>query len=504
MTDAISSSSIMIGDINNNSGSMTASSDDAVTAHSDDDGVHSSSTTKDMSSVDDTDNDNGTSFDEVVGNIVAEFSIPETTTRETCNSSSSSFDQTTLALQYSQQPLLHSKSVDALFDNNNNNKPALPSVGVLAADNNSSKGSDDDNTNYYSTTSCMAAIDMMKTKCSGVVIKGNAVNNINDDTRNINDTMDMSSVDDFYDNDEEMANAIPVTNMASSSGSPFGSSNNKKRSKKLGGTAAIAAASAKSSRRSNRRDNFRRNVILAVAISTTLIVLVGLGLGLSTRGNRSTTNAEDSECIQLAENGQCVSNPTYMSVHCPIACDESGIESVSTPFGGSSTLLDNDSNDVTLILPNDTNKPSPMPTTKIPTLIPTTSTPSTSHMPTYSPSASPSDSPSVSPTSTPSSSPTYNPTITSSPTKPFIPGDLSNVEFDIRMSSGLSVKKIAQSGRIPQLGNCVGFCNVPSQRTFHAMMDGAGIVELEDGGFVYVSNSEIRYDNCCVISVYTG
>ena len=62
------------------------------------------------------------------------------------------------------------------------------------------------------------------------------------------------------------------------------------------------------------------------------------------------------------------------------------------------------------------------------------------------------------------------------------------------MSSGLSVKKIAQTGVRPQFVN-----GVSSSIRFHGMMDGAGIIKLphddendDDGGYVYVSNSEIE------------
>ena len=75
--------------------------------------------------------------------------------------------------------------------------------------------------------------------------------------------------------------------------------------------------------------------------------------------------------------------------------------------------------------------------------------------------------------------------MTSSPTVDFTPGDLAitHTELDIRMSSGLSVKQIAQTGQSPLPNG--------GTQSFHAMMDGAGIAKLPDGGYVYVSNSEI-------------
>ena len=55
------------------------------------------------------------------------------------------------------------------------------------------------------------------------------------------------------------------------------------------------------------------------------------------------------------------------------------------------------------------------------------------------------------------------------------------------------MKKIAQTGVRPQFVN-----GVSSSIRFHGMMDGAGIIKLppdeneNDGGYVYVSNSEIE------------
>ena len=61
-----------------------------------------------------------------------------------------------------------------------------------------------------------------------------------------------------------------------------------------------------------------------------------------------------------------------------------------------------------------------------------------------------------------------------------------NEVLDIRMSTGLSVRKIAQTGSFTRYAN-----GKESNERFHAQMDGAGVVGLPDGGWVYVSNSEI-------------
>lgn len=54
------------------------------------------------------------------------------------------------------------------------------------------------------------------------------------------------------------------------------------------------------------------------------------------------------------------------------------------------------------------------------------------------------------------------------------------------MSSGLSVRQVAQTGQFPRLRG-----GGMAATVFHSMMDGAGIVGLGGGGYVYVSNSEI-------------
>jgi len=190
------------------------------------------------------------------------------------------------------------------------------------------------------------------------------------------------------------------------------------------------------------RDNFRRNVILAVSISVVLIALVGVGLGVSARKGDDDSSKESS----------ATSETTIIGV---------------------------------VLIPDEE--------TDTPTLTPTISVQPSTSPPSLSPSKSPSKKPSVSPSEVPTSSPvtpsptlspSTPPTLTQSPTVDFTPGDLAitHTELDIRMSSGLSVKQIAQTGQSPLPGGT---------QSFHAMMDGAGIVKLPDGGYVYVSNSEI-------------
>ena len=65
------------------------------------------------------------------------------------------------------------------------------------------------------------------------------------------------------------------------------------------------------------------------------------------------------------------------------------------------------------------------------------------------------------------------------------------------MSSGLSVKLIAKSGELTEYGD-----GSSSNQPFHGMMDGAGIVRLPDGGYVYISNSEEESGDGGVYGLY--
>ena len=254
---------------------------------------------------------------------------------------------------------------------------------------------------------------------------------------NINETMELSDDDLEAGGDRtpprQVEKAIPIATPPSSP-----SRSKAHRQKQLGGAASTAGSMSPTR---GRRDNFRRNVILAVSLSIVLIALVGVGLGVSAK------KGDDSS-------------------------KESSATSETTIIG-------------VVLIPDEE--------TDTPTLTPTISVQPSTTPPSLSPSKSPSRKPSVSPSEVPTSSPvTPNPTLspstpptlTHSPTVDFTPGDLAitHTELDIRMSSGLSVKQIAQTGQSPLPGGT---------QSFHAMMDGAGIVKLPDGGYVYVSNSEI-------------
>ena len=117
----------------------------------------------------------------------------------------------------------------------------------------------------------------------------------------------------------------------------------------------------------------------------------------------------------------------------------------------------------------------------------------------YSSIQPPSDAPttSVSPTQFPSIS--YVPTLSPTMKNPYYFGTefLTVPSLGIEMSTGLNVKLIARTGRKVQYAN-----GDESDIEWHTRSDGAGIIELEDGGYVYMSNSEEDDGNGGVYGLY--
>eukprot|EP00985_Skeletonema_marinoi_P005302 scaffold2286_cov140-Skeletonema_marinoi.AAC.2 len=76
------------------------------------------------------------------------------------------------------------------------------------------------------------------------------------------------------------------------------------------------------------------------------------------------------------------------------------------------------------------------------------------------------------------------------PTKQFLPGELllTNEQLGIELSSGLEAKLIASSGKKLTLVD-----DKESFLSFHSRFDGAGVIDLGERGYVYVSNSEETY-----------
>lgn len=71
----------------------------------------------------------------------------------------------------------------------------------------------------------------------------------------------------------------------------------------------------------------------------------------------------------------------------------------------------------------------------------------------------------------------------------FIPGDLSVRALGLRLARGLKVKLLARAGRKIELTSPEAEFS-PSSLAFHTNPDGAAVIELDDGGWAYVSNAE--------------
>jgi hypothetical protein len=84
--------------------------------------------------------------------------------------------------------------------------------------------------------------------------------------------------------------------------------------------------------------------------------------------------------------------------------------------------------------------------------------------------------------------PTPPPTPTP-PTPSFALGELTVSNLGLRLSEGLSVKIIARFGQRVPLTSPQSNSNL-SNLKFHGNPDGAGVFELDDGGYMYLSNAE--------------
>jgi len=119
---------------------------------------------------------------------------------------------------------------------------------------------------------------------------------------------------------------------------------------------------------------------------------------------------------------------------------------------------------------------------------------------TESPTPFPSNFPTLShpPSNEPS---TAEPTLSHAPSleTAFVRGDLLQYvpQLGIRMCTGMNVRLIARAGRKVTFAN-----GKKSNLNFHGMPDGAAIFPLSEGGYVYVSNSEMRNSEGGVYGVY--
>lgn len=73
---------------------------------------------------------------------------------------------------------------------------------------------------------------------------------------------------------------------------------------------------------------------------------------------------------------------------------------------------------------------------------------------------------------------------------PFVPGELTIKQEGLRLSTGLKVTVLARAGEPVKFTSPDRLSRESSIR-FHAEPDGAAVFELDDGGWVYMSNSEL-------------
>jgi hypothetical protein len=125
-----------------------------------------------------------------------------------------------------------------------------------------------------------------------------------------------------------------------------------------------------------------------------------------------------------------------------------------------------------------------------PSSSPSTPKPTPNPVLSSSPTFTPSFQPTVVSTAPPSASkvPTTTPSVSPSIFVLFTYGEsfYNDNSLGIMISVGLTAKRIAQTGSRVDYANG-GRSNI----LYHPMMDGAGIVPLPDGGYVYMSNSEV-------------
>ena len=106
----------------------------------------------------------------------------------------------------------------------------------------------------------------------------------------------------------------------------------------------------------------------------------------------------------------------------------------------------------------------------------------------------------ISVTNSPMMTPSYRPMSNDDPTDvTFRRGDLMKdlTRFGIKVSKGVTVRAIAYSGRYVNLA-----AGTKSTLPFHSSPDGAAVFPLTNGGYVYVSNSEVTEKRGGVYGVY--
>ena len=251
---------------------------------------------------------------------------------------------------------------------------------------------------------------------------------------------------------------------------------------------------------------YRRRIANAMAVLALLIALtvpISLILKNKNKGgsNEASTAAAAASGTAKVEDGAAVTDVVVV-----VDGSVDDVESNITSLLNSPALLFWDSETTVAAVtqsPTPTPTPTPLPSFATPTFNPTPmSSVRPTTMPSNASSSTPSMSPTVSPSLQPSTPPSLEPTTrtpTSAPTTTFFFEYLSitNDDLGIEMSAGLSVRLIATSEKQVEFSN-----GEKSKLKYHTMTDGAGIIELDNGSYAYVVNSEESDDKGGVYALY--
>lgn len=113
---------------------------------------------------------------------------------------------------------------------------------------------------------------------------------------------------------------------------------------------------------------------------------------------------------------------------------------------------------------------------------------------------------SVGPTTSMGPTTSFQPTDTTSPTltqATYIPGKLTHKQNGLILSQGLSSRIVARTGQQVELFSPTGSNTFLSQRNFHDEPDGAAVLDWhETGGWIYVSNAEVKNQKGGVGAIY--
>ena len=223
---------------------------------------------------------------------------------------------------------------------------------------------------------------------------------------------------------------------------------------------------------------------LGSAVVATLVLILAIAVPVSR--NRRGTSSNDSS---LSTNNTTTSKVEFLSLFNWTLPSNSwyifGGSGFSASPGFSSVITPVSSNDNTNIqlslLPSHVPSEGP---TESPTQAPVTPTNPPTPPPTDAPTPQPTPAPTPNPTKAPTRKPTESPTLT---TATYAPGNLVVSQNGLLLSQGLSSRILAQSGERVDYDN-----GGRSAIDCHDLPDMGATFANDDGGYIYVSNSEVR------------